>query len=284
MVFGADEPYVSKEYAGYRETPLDWSQLATRVEAIFGPDVLELKRFPEIVGGTFATWHAEDGAWHTVTEIESLRDAYAAGLARVVQLHRDYGDLQTASLTYSVGDSFAMFKMTVRTSKAEGMLAAMKETFPLQPHITFVSWSGNQGLSVGKVMVELLRSRLPPRSEVFISSEIELGSDPYGVLLDRYLLPCDALVSVWTSEALSKPAWINWETATAWAKGRLVIPLFVGVNPEDVPGPVSFRRQGAKLDNRTDVDRLVSRLVVAAGEPEPEPLAEEEYHELLKLL
>lgn len=82
----------------------------------------------------------------------------------------------------------------------------------------------------------------------------------------------DAHVAVITPEA-AKSAWVMWEAAASWARGKPVIPVFVDVAPEEVPGPLRLVAQGVAL---ADVGEAVAALLGAVGGKADEPLSDEE--------
>jgi hypothetical protein len=61
-----------------------------------------------------------------------------------------------------------------------------------------------------------------------------------------------------------------------------VIPLFVHIDPQAIPGPLRERVQGVHLVDRRDVDRGVERLSAHFGLADPSPLTDAEYEELLE--
>ena len=76
-------------------------------------------------------------------------------------------------------------------------------------------------------------------------------------------------------------AYVIWETASAWALRKLVIPLFVEIEPSDVPGPLVGKVQGVHLADQDDVDRAIRRIAAHFGVVTPTDLSNEEYDSLL---
>ncbi len=72
-----------------------------------------------------------------------------------------------------------------------------------------------------------------------------------------------------------------WETATAWARDQLVIPLFVHIEPQAIPGPLKEKVQGVHLEDQGDIYRGIRRLCTHFGLPGPQPLTEAEHEALL---
>ena len=104
-----------------------------------------------------------------------------------------------------------------------------------------------------------------PGVSVFFSSEsIEPGDDPSRRMFDEGMFRCDALIVVLTAEGAGS-AYVIWETATAWARDKLVIPVFVNIALTAVPGPLHTKVQGVHLRERHDVDRGLRRLATQLG-------------------
>ncbi|MDQ6837821.1 MAG: hypothetical protein M3137_05655 [Actinomycetota bacterium] len=99
-------------------------------------------------------------------------------------------------------------------------------------------------------------------------------------MFDEGLLAASALLVVLTAES-AKSACVIWETATAWAQGQLVIPLFVDIEPAAVPRRLTSKIQGVHLAERPDVKRGISQFAVHFGVPSPALLTEDEYATLL---
>jgi hypothetical protein len=169
---------------------------------------------------------------------------------------------------------------------------ASRETLRMQPtpgsgeshartprQLLFLSWSGAQSKGIAESLMPVLAGRLPG-VEVFFSPEsIDPGADPSRALYEESLIPARALVVVLTPES-AKSAYVIWETAAAWGRQQLVIPIFAGLGPDNVPGPLSTKVEGVFIEDRTRVDRALSVIAQEFGVPEVEPLTDEEWGQL----
>jgi hypothetical protein len=90
------------------------------------------------------------------------------------------------------------------------------------------------------------------------------------------------MVVVLTKDGAARP-WVIWETAVVWALERMIIPIFVDLEPKDVPGPLAQNVQGVFLNDRPEIDRAVSRLATQYGIADVAPLSDEEYKTLEKV-
>ena len=149
-----------------------------------------------------------------------------------------------------------------------------------QEPILFISWSNGRSRSVAEKLVPLLVERLPGVDVFFSPTSIEPGADPSRRMFDEGLLGSSALLVVLTHKSASS-AYVIWETASAWALRKLVIPLFVEIEPSDVPGPLVGKVQGVHLADQDDVDRAIRRIAAHFGVVTPTDLSNEEYDSLL---
>jgi TIR domain len=151
---------------------------------------------------------------------------------------------------------------------------------PEQAPLLFISWGRATSKAVASKLKDMLEVRLPGVELFFSPTSIEPGADPSRRMFDEGLLAASALLVVLTAES-AKSAYVIWETATAWARGQLVIPLFVDIEPTAVPGPLTSKIQGVHLADRPDVDRGISQFAVHFGVPSPAPLTDDEHGTLL---
>lgn len=151
---------------------------------------------------------------------------------------------------------------------------------PEQEPILFISWSHGRSRTIAEELVPMLKGRLPGVDVFFSPTSIEPGADPSRRLFDEGLLSSSALLVVLTHKSASS-AYVIWETASAWALKKLVIPLFVDIEPADVPGPLVGQVQGVHLSEQADVDRAIRRFATHFGVVTPSELSVKEYESLL---
>jgi TIR domain len=162
------------------------------------------------------------------------------------------------------------------------LISPVVAAFPLQRSVLFISWSGSRSRRVAEALRDLIEPRMPPGGEVFFSpAGITPGKDPLKVMMDQNLLVADAHVVVVTREA-AESHWVTWEVASSWARGKTVIPLFVGVEPHEVEGPLKHLVQGARLEDATELTRAIRELVSAVDGQADSPLSAEEFASLTK--
>ena len=145
--------------------------------------------------------------------------------------------------------------------------------------VIFLSWGGEASQSIAAVLQPILQSHFPETEVFFSETSIEIGDDPMRRMFEESLERAKALVAVLTRDSAGRP-WVVWETATVWAKGRLVAPLFVDVEPGDIPGPLPIKVEGARIGNRSRVDQALRRIAKAIGTAEDQELTDAEWCKL----
>jgi hypothetical protein len=146
---------------------------------------------------------------------------------------------------------------------------------PADP-VLFLSWAKGKSKKVARALKPVLESRLSGVEVFFSPASIEPGDDPSRRLFDYGLLGSSALVVVLTQASAVSP-FVIWETAAAWGRGELVIPVFVDIEPSSVPGPITIKVQGVHLGDRDDMDRGIERLASYFGVADTLVLTDEEY-------
>jgi hypothetical protein len=94
-----------------------------------------------------------------------------------------------------------------------------------------------------------LASKLPNGSEIFISTQLQLG-DEWLDKIRTALKAATVVIALMSPEAIKRP-WINFEAGGAWfSDDKTLIPLCIGeLNPANLPKPYS-NIQGAHLEDR----------------------------------
>jgi hypothetical protein len=163
--------------------------------------------------------------------------------------------------------------------EVDAMIAPVKAAFPFQRSVLFLSWGGAQSRRVAEALRDLLEPKVPPGADIFFSPEIRPGENPLEEMMDRNLRVADAHIVVVTPDA-AKRHWVTWEVASSWGRQKPVIPLFVGVDPNKVEGPLQHLVQGVKLDDAKQLTRAIEVVVSAVGGQVDSPLSAEEFASL----
>jgi len=259
------------------ESP-SWVAIEHIFDASFGVDAHGLPRQPNSIA---AGWVDGEGRHFRAETLEDLRIAYASSATHTLHFsgtgHGRHADFEMQP----GGRARALLAIKGPDDVVSAAIAAAKAAFPLPfgGAVIFLSWSGLQSRSVAEALGGVLRDRFPSLTVFVSSSSIEPGDDPMKRMLDESLLECQVLIALLTKEAASKP-WVLWETAAAWARKQLVIPVFVDIEPEDVPGPLTSRVQGVHLRNVHAMGRALTRIADRFGFPPPDPLSADEHASL----
>lgn len=130
--------------------------------------------------------------------------------------------------------------------------------------IVFLSWSSPEGLAIAEQLKTILEPRLPEEATVFVSSTIKPGGDPLQAILHDHLLQASVLIVIMTNDA-TLSHWVTWEAAAAWARRSMVIPLFVGIQPKDVPGPLALLCQGGDIADIGFLNGAITEVIAHIG-------------------
>jgi DNA-binding MarR family transcriptional regulator len=80
------------------------------------------------------------------------------------------------------------------------------------------------------------------------------------VMLEENLLQADALIALCSKLSRTSP-WLWWESGSVWARGKLVVPLFIDVTPAEFGGPIQIVRQGRAASDHGEVNSLIETVV-----------------------
>jgi hypothetical protein len=269
------------EYRGYADEPVSWSALLAIYDAIFGEDAREQRSYPESLHNITVSWQDAGEVENRVGPLHDLQAAYESEqTARVTFSGFEAG--KNCTFIYCPGSKppTALVQLQARPDQLEPMLNAVRAAFPHERRVVFVSWSGSQGRAIAEALRDLLRTRLPPGAVPFVSTGIPPGADPYRTMLDENLLPADVALIIMNNDALESH-WVTWEAAAGWARGSLVIPIFVDVRPGELKSPLAILRQGGRLNDRAWLDRAIVSVTDRLAHSPPMPLTDEEFTALI---
>jgi hypothetical protein len=188
------------------------------------------------------------------------------------EIRRDIArEASAMSASFPASGVFNAFEQLGGPSEATTSAIA-PETAP----VLFLAWSRATSRAVASVLHPILESRLSGVEVFFSPTSIEPGDNPTRRMFEEGLLASQALVVVLTGRS-AESAYVIWETAAAWARDQLVIPVFVHIEPAAVPGPLTDVVQGVHLHDRDDMDRATQRLASLFGVPGVSRLSEIEH-------
>jgi hypothetical protein len=189
---------------------------------------------------------------------------------------RSFRDVVTSTAFIDRQDEISAVDATLRPTPA---VQGSDEPEQEGPETLFLSWSGEASKDVASRLVPILEGRLHGVRVFFSPESIDPGDDPSRALYEDSLIPARVLVVVLTPESASS-AYVIWETAAAWGRRQLVIPVFAGVQPNDVPGPLVTKVEGVFLRDRERIDRALVVMAQEFGIADVAPLSETEWTQL----
>jgi hypothetical protein len=239
---------VRRSYIGKAHEPISCKALFNICKALWGDDVIELPVFPKVFGGVRAWWIGGDGTQHNCDSLEDLRNAYEKELTAYIFI---WGSLNNGpSIEFRYWPAKAEVKLILSASDqimADNLVEVVKIEFPLVIKFVFISYATSE-VSFATFIKDILERRLPPGISVFVAKpDILPGSNPMKVILEEQLLKAEALIALCSRQSKASP-WLWWESSAVWARGGLVIPLFIDIEPEDFNGPLSHVCQGRSFE------------------------------------
>jgi len=257
---------------GKTDAPLEWLALESFFDVCFGSDKRDLPCYPKAIGHIWVKWRESNRAEHEAESLEELRKAYQRGVTYQVEFASLLpSPRENLSFIYKPGLGDAT--LTITTSSEEfsnNIVSRFTQLFPLPIGCVFISYDTRE-LRLAEFLKALLESRLGLNIPVFVAKrDIRVGDDPNRKMISDSLLRANVIVSICTPKSMTSP-WLLWETATVWARGQLVIPLFAGIRPENFGGPIAVLVQGRQLFNRRELmdaireigQRMVPSLVMS---------------------
>ncbi len=130
--------------------------------------------------------------------------------------------------------------------------------------IVFISYDTAE-ISLAHFIASLIECRCDDTVKVFIAKrDIPPGADPFRIMIKENLLKASHIVSICTRKSkLSN--WLWWETASVWAKGGVVYPLYVDISPDEFGDPIKSLSQGRSYFKEIELQEMVGELLGKLG-------------------
>jgi len=140
-------------------------------------------------------------------------------------------------------------KVSAPVIKAEGWerIDQLKEghqnTRGIARPVIFVSYAGEELALAGFVRDVLLRWT-DSKIDVFVAKrDIPPGKNPLTVMMEEKLKSAVGIVPICSIQSKGA-SWLWWETASVWARGHKIYPLFTNIAPNVFGGPLILVSQG----------------------------------------
>lgn len=271
---------VTRAYRGKAPEPVAWEALARIFDALLGKEARSLPKYPSVIGAFHAKWSDAEKVEYEATSLDEIRAAYEG--------------LKTASVTFSGLTQTREINFHYRPPEAEAsvvviapdaltaerLVKSVSEEFPLVDLIeryVFISYDTNE-FPLAEFLAKVVEKRMNPGISVFVAKrDIQPGANPLKVMLEDKLLRAEALLALCSVRSKMSP-WLWWESSAVWAKGGLVIPLFVDISPGEFDGPITLVCQGRLLFDKAELSSALTSLVKSlCPDRQFERLTEEEF-------
>ncbi|MBC8447571.1 MAG: toll/interleukin-1 receptor domain-containing protein [Chloroflexi bacterium] len=275
---------IRQQYRGRADKPADWEALVRIFDTIWGSDAHSLPCWPKVYGGVYASWRDASGANHKADSLDEVGEAYKQYETALIAFQGGLGEGPDCVFKYWPANAEALIEVKASDKEtAERIITEVQQEFPFTARYVFVSYDSNE-LDLAVYIKDVLQKRLAPGITVFVAKlDIAAGADWLRVMLKEQLLRSEALIALCSHRSKTSP-WLWWESSAVWARGGLVIPLFVNISPNEFNGPITLVCQGRSYFEVADIDsalREVNRRV-CPGHP-CQDLTPEEVVELERL-
>jgi hypothetical protein len=214
-------------------------------------------------------------------ELQVAYDNYETARIEISSFRPDWPEISWRHLPAKATVSVSITADNDET--AERLMDAVRQEFPLTARYVFVSYA-TADLPLAQYVAVTLETRLDPAVSVFVAKrDIPAGANPLKVMLEEELPRAEALLALFTKNSLRNP-WVWWESSAVWARGRLAIPLFADVSPNEVDGPITLVCQGRYLFAKDEFEDALKAIVERVSPDRTyQPLTAEEVDELSSL-
>lgn len=260
-------------YLGRAEKAVDQDSLLQIFDAIWGIEARSLPAYPKVIGGVHAIWLDAEGVEHKAESLDDVSEAYQQYETAQISITGKLGDGPRCQFMYWPARAEASINVRTEDRKlADQIVDAIRKKFPLVAKYVFISYDTSE-VNLATFMAKVVEERLAPGISVFVAKrDIAPGANPFKVMLEEQLLLAEALVALCSPKSKNSP-WLWWEASAVWARGHLVIPLFIDISPGDFGGPIVQVCQGRNFFDPADVN-LVLRTIIEKVCPDSQ------FHEL----
>ena len=235
---------VTRVYRGRAIEPISWEAILRIFDGLWGEEARTLPFYPEVIGSVLATWNDAAGIKHKVESLSELIESYQQELTAYIFIGGSINHNSNCNFEYWPARAEASFEVKASDiATAERLVEFVKNEFPLVMKIVFISYDTSE-YQLATFIAGVIQKRLAPGISVFVAKrDISPGSSPLKVMLEEQLLRAEALVALCSQQSKNSP-WLWWESSAVWAKGRLVIPIFINISPTEFNGPIALVCQG----------------------------------------
>jgi hypothetical protein len=246
---------------GRARQPVEWDAILRIFDTIWGRENRLLPKYPDAIKNMHGSWEDSQGVKYDAESLDEIGPAYQRHETAVISL-RSFGQpLFRCHFTYWPSKAEAYFEVYASDqATADQGVAAVKQEFPLIAKYIFISYDTKE-YDLALYIAKVLEARLVPGAEVFVAKRNILpGAPPLKVMLEDQLLHAEALVALCSKRSQTSP-WLWWESSAVWARGHLVVPLFIDITPNEFGGPITLVCQGRSFFEVVDINSALCAVI-----------------------
>jgi hypothetical protein len=214
-----------------------------------------------VIGAAHAKWVDGQNTEHEATSLDEARQAYEGSKTESITFsgHTETGKYRNFYYRPSKAEASIVVEAP-DSATADRLIESVRKEFPLIDRYVFISYDTAE-YSLANFIAKAIEKRMVPGISVFVAKrDIKPGTNPLKVMLEEQLLQAEALLAVCSVRSKNSP-WLWWESAAVWAKGGIVIPLFVDIPPSKFDGPLTLVCQGCSLFDETELNSALASLI-----------------------
>jgi hypothetical protein len=252
---------ITLSYSGRAEEPVEWEALLRIFDTIWGPEARSLPKYPKVIGAVHASWQDASRVEHEAESLDEVGQAYRQYETALISFRGSLDSGPRCFFKYWPAKAEASIEVLAGGQTiADQCVAAVRKEFPLIAKYVFISYDTPE-VKLATHVATILEKRLAPGVSVFVAKrDIAPGTNPLKVMLEDQLLRAEALVALCSQRSKTSP-WLSWESSAVWARGGLVVPLFINISPNEFNGPITLVCQGRDFFEVADLNSALLALV-----------------------
>jgi hypothetical protein len=252
---------VTLRYKGKASEPVGWEALLRIFDGFWGEEARTLPKYPKVLGGVHAIWVDGDAIQHDAESLDEVKESYVQKLTASISFVGSLTPGPYCDFRYfPIRDEASIEVKASDTVTAEKLVEIVKNEFPLEIKFVFISYH-NSEFQLATFIADVIQKRLARGISVFVAKrDILPGSSPLKVMLEEQLLGAEVLVALCSQQSKTSP-WLWWESSAVWARGKLVVPIFIDISADEFNGPITLVCQGRSFFKADDINSVLSTIV-----------------------
>jgi hypothetical protein len=252
---------VTRKYKGKAQGHVNWDAILRIFDALYGEKARSLPKYPAVIGAVHGKWIDSDNAQHEAASLEEIKDAYNKYKTASIIFSGSIDKRHYSFFQYwpSKAEAFVEVQAPDNTT-ADQLIGSVSKEFPYRERYVFISYDTSE-YAMAAFIANVVQKRMVHGINVFVAKrDIPAGENPLKIMLEEQLLHAEALLALCSRQSKSSP-WLWWESSAVWAKGGLVIPLFVDLSPNEFDGPITLVCQGLSFFDVTELNSALKSLI-----------------------